>query len=59
MESQELFLNDVLADLKAILADSLPHCDDGNDLEDQFIKINKAAHSAVMKIERLRVKKAE
>lgn len=53
MESQELFLKDVLADLKAILASSLPHCDDGNELEDEFIKINKTAHSAVVKIERL------
>jgi len=53
MESQELFLNDVLADLKTILVDSLPHCDDGNELEDKFIKINKTAHLAVVKIERL------
>ena len=59
MESQELFLTDVLEGLKTILEDSFPHCDDGNELEDKFIKINKTAHECKLKLERLIVKKVE
>jgi hypothetical protein len=32
---------------------SLPHCEDGNPCENEFIEINKLAHQTFKKIQRL------
>jgi hypothetical protein len=42
-----------ITSLKEILKLSLPHCEDGNPCENEFIEINKIAHQTFKKIQRL------
>jgi hypothetical protein len=55
MENQEPLKQSVLEDIREVLKVSILHCDDDNPNEAAFIAINKRAHEALLKLERLRV----
>lgn len=56
METPEMTKTAIVEGLREILQLSLPHCDDGNPHEDDFIAINQMAHECLLKIRRLGVK---
>ncbi len=55
MENQEPLKQEIKTKLKKILELSLPHCDDGNPNEKDFVDVNHLAHEALLRVERLRV----
>lgn len=55
MENQEQIRVAVMDKLRLILKLSLPHCDDDNPNEKDFVDINRLAHEALIKLERLRI----
>ena len=55
MENQEQLKQSVLEDIREVLKASILHCDDDNPNEEAFISINRRAHDALLKLERLRV----
>lgn len=55
MENQEQLKQEILNGLREILKSSLPHCDDGNPNEKDFIAINNTAYEVLKRVERLRV----
>ena len=55
MQNTDDFQAQAVEKLKEIMKLSYPHCDDGNPNEDKFVKINDAAHRALMLVVQLRV----
>lgn len=55
METPEQIKTDIIQSLKRILEISLPHCDDGNLNEQEFILINKLAHSCLKRVDKSHV----
>lgn len=53
--SMDTTKTEIVEGLRDILKKSLPHCDDGNPNENDFVAINKIAHECLLKIQRLGV----
>ena len=58
MQNTDDFQAQAIEKLKEIMRLSYPHCKDGNPNEDDFVKINDAAHRALMLVVQLRIEKS-